>query len=569
MNTGSSVGTPDEACHGELALRNPAVNKDTAFTLDERDALGLRGLLPSSVLDIGRQITLELEHICSKADPLERYIGLVSLLDRNETLFYRLLIENLDRFTPIIYTPTVGLACQHFSHILRRPRGLYLCPDDCGRIADCFRNVRGRDIRLIVVTDNERILGLGDQGVGGMAICIGKLILYSAGAGIHPSHCLPVTLDVGTDNAPLLEDPYYLGYRRHRMRGSAYDSFIEEFVQAVRSVFPKALLQWEDFKKATAFRLLARYADQLPSFNDDIQGTAAVVLAGILAGLRITQQSLGQQRILYLGAGAAGVGIARIIRLAMKQDGLSEQEIRLRQIHFDSRGLVWNERGDLDEHKRDFTWNGSDLAAIGMTAPASVTLPQAIDLFRPTVLIGTTGEAGVFDSRIISAVSSHCQRPIIFPLSNPTHKAECTPMQAILYSGGRALVATGSPFEPVMFNNQLFVIGQSNNVFIFPGVGMGALVSEASRVTDSMFLAAARELGTFTSDQRLASGALYPDIKDLRVISRQIAFKVAQVARAEGLGRDLDDAAMSSAIDQAIWHPDYGSIQSRPKFGSD
>src|ERR1035438_9358947 len=381
---------------GEQILRDPSQNKDAAFTHAERKKLGVEGLLPPAVLTIQQQMAMELEHIFQKSDPLEQYIGLVALLDRNEILFYRLMVENLERLTPIIYTPTVGRACQQYSHIYRRPRGLFLCPDDRGQIAQRLRNFSQRDIRLIVVTDNERILGLGDQGAGGMAIPIGKLVLYSAGAGIHPSLTLPISLDVGSDNSALASDPYYLGYRGRRMRGPEYDSFVEEFVRAVKNVFPRALLQWEDFKKANAFRLLGRYAGRLPSFNDDIQGTSAVTLAGILSGLRLTGQPLKDQRFLLVGSGAAGIGIGRLLRTALLAEGLTEAEVRQRQIFMDSGGVVWEGRQDVEAHKREVALRREELAAVGFSEPLPTALEQVILCVRPTVLIGTTGNPGDF-----------------------------------------------------------------------------------------------------------------------------------------------------------------------------
>jgi malic enzyme len=546
---------------GEQVLRDPAQNKDLAFTGAERRRLGIEGLLPPAVLTIQQQVAMELEHIFSKRDPLEQYIGLVALLDRNATLFYRLLVEDLERLTPIIYTPTVGLACQQYSHIFRRPRGLFLCPDDRGQIAQRLRNFRQRDIRLIVVTDNERILGLGDQGAGGMAIPIGKLALYTAGAGIHPSLCLPISLDVGTDNAALLEDPCYLGYRGRRLRGLEYDSFVEEFVRAVKTVFPRALLQWEDFKKGNAFRLLERYTQRLPSFNDDIQGTSAVALAGILSGLRLLGRPLREQRFLLVGSGAAGVGIGRLLRTALLAEGLTQQEARQREIFVDSGGVVCEGRTELDAHKREIALRQDDLAAVGLSCPGPTELEKIVCAARPTVLIGTTGQAGDFTPAVIRAMADGCERPIIFPLSNPTSKAECTPSEALLHSRGRALVATGSPFEPVLFQGRKHVIGQCNNVFVFPGVGVGVLVSEAGRVTDSMFLAAAHTLADFTLGRNGVEGPLYPSLRDLREVSRLIAIKVAQTARDEGFGRALDDAEIEAEIEASCWFPDYPPFQ--------
>ncbi len=542
---------------GEQVLRDPLRNKDLAFTRTEREQLGLDGLLPPRVFSIEQQAALELERILSKPDPLEQYIGLIALLDRNETLFYRLLIENFERLTPIIYTPTVGLACQRFSYIFRRPRGLFLCPDDRGHIAARLRNVRHRDILLMVVTDNERILGLGDQGAGGMPIPIGKLILYTAGAGIHPAHCLPVSLDVGTDNPALLEDPAYLGYRGRRLRGPEYDEFIEEFVRAVQAVFPHALVQWEDFKKGNAFQLLARYQERLPSFNDDIQGTAAVTLAGILVGAQITGQPLREQRFLFVGTGAAGVGIGRLLRAAQLEAGLTPEEARQRQLFLDTAGIVHSGRETLDPHKQEVAWSAEQLAAAGFAGPLPTALERIIEIYRPSVLIGTTGQAGAFTPGTLRALARHCERPLIFPLSNPTNRMECTPAEALQHTDGRALVATGSPCPPVECQGRTWVIGQCNNAFVFPGIGLGVLVSEAARVTEALFLAAAHTLADYTREQPDWDGALYPGLQQLRAVSWAIGLEVARTARAAGLGRTLDDERLRAALDEFIWHPDY------------
>jgi len=542
---------------GEQLLRDPTQNKDAAFTHAERRRLGLDGLLPPHVLTIQQQVAMELEHIFSKKEPLEQYIGLIALLDRNEILFYRLLSENLERLTPIIYTPTVGLACQQFSHIFRRPRGLFICPDDRGHIRARLRNFRHRNVRLIVVTDNERILGLGDQGAGGILIPVGKLILYSAGAGIHPSHCLPVSLDVGTDNQTLLGDPFYLGHRGPRLRGAEYDELVEEFVCAVKTVFPHALLQWEDFKKANAFRLMERYRERLPSFNDDIQGTAGVTLAGVLTGLKITRQRLRDQRFLLVGAGAAGVGIGRSLCSALRGEGLNDSEVKLSQLYLDTQGLIHTGCADLEAHQHAVAWTKKELLTAGLREPLPTALEKVISVFKPTVLIGTTGQSGDFTPAAIREMANHCERPLIFPLSNPTSKAECTPTEALQNSDGRAMVATGSPFEPVTFNGRTHIIGQCNNAFVFPGVGLGVLISEASRVTDSLFLAAAQTLAEFTVAQNLWNGALYPSLSHLRQISQAIGLRVAQTAREEGLGRTLDDAALRAAIEEYVWIPDY------------
>jgi malate dehydrogenase (oxaloacetate-decarboxylating) len=542
---------------GEQILRDPLQNKDAAFTALERARFDLAGLLPAAVLTIEQQVAIEMEHILSKREPLEQYIGLIALLERNETLFYRLLVENFERLTPIIYTPTVGLACERYSHIFRRPRGLFLCPSDRGQIAQRLKNFSGRDIRLVVVTDNERILGLGDQGAGGMAIPVGKLVLYSAAAGIHPRHCLPVSLDVGTDNAALLEDPFYLGYRSRRMRGGAYEALVDEFVQALKEVFPHALLQWEDFKKDNAFRLLEQYAHQLPSFNDDIQGTAAVTLAGILRGLKITSQPLNGQRFLLAGAGAAGVGIGRLLRAALQEEGVPEIEIRRRMLFMDSLGLVHEDRANLGKHKKDFALRRQDWKEVGFGERAPESLAAVIKCFRPTVLIGTTGQAGDFTPDVIRAIAAVCHRPLIFALSNPTSKAECTPKEAVQYSDGRALVATGSPFEPVEFDGRKRRIGQCNNVFVFPGIGLGVLICRATRVSQAMFLAAARELAVYSTAIEMDQEALYPDLSNLRKISGRIALAVARTACEEGLAAKQEASELQQTIEAVRWFPDY------------
>jgi malate dehydrogenase (oxaloacetate-decarboxylating) len=543
---------------GVQLLRDPSQNKDSAFTSSERVRFGLTGLLPSAILNIEQQVEIELEHIFSKSEPLEQYIGLIALLDRNKTLFYRLVSEHIERLAPIIYTPTVGLACERFSHIFRRPRGLFISPSDRGQIEQCLGNFPQNDIRLIVVTDNERILGLGDQGAGGMAIPIGKLVLYCAGAGIPPAHCLPISLDVGTDNPRLLADPLYLGYRHRRLRGDAYDSLVHEFVAAIKAVFPRALLQWEDFKKANAFRLLERYEQQLPSFNDDIQGTAAVTLAGIRTGVQIVGRPLSEQRFLIAGAGAAGVGIGRLLRLALARQGLDEAERRRKLLFIDSGGVVHDGRTDLEEHKVQFAMQHADFGAMGFTSNLPDRLEEVIECFHPTVLIGTTGHPGDFTPGAIRAMASHCERPLIFPLSNPTSKAECTPTEALQNSQGRALVATGSPFEPVLFEGGPRVIGQCNNVFIFPGVGLGALIGGAKRITNSMFLVAAEALAQFTLQRNGTETALYPSLSALRKVSHLVALAVARTARAEALGEPLTDEQLETRLEQFCWVPHYG-----------
>ncbi len=542
---------------GRTLLTRPEANKDAAFSDEERGALALRGLLPWRVASIEEQMALELEHLRRKGDDFERYIGLAALRDRNETLFFRLLVEHLEELAPIVYTPTVGRACREYSHVMRRPRGLWITPEDIDRIPQLLRNSGQGDVRLIVATDNERILGLGDQGAGGMGIPIGKLELYTAGAGVRPGLTLPVSLDCGTDNDELRDDPLYLGYPKPRLRGAAYDEFIEAFVESVIEVFPHALLQWEDFKQQNAFRLLNRYRDRLPSFNDDIEGTAAVVLGGILAALRRCGGNLVEQRLVFLGAGAACIGIARLVRAAMVECGASVQDSRDSIVMIDSHGLIAEGRDDLDEFKREFALSRSRGAELGIERDDARELDRVIARVRPTVLIGATGVPGTFNERALRAMTQSVDNPIVFVLSNPTANSEATPEQILEWTDGRALVATGSPFQPVEIDKEKRIIGQANNVFVFPGIGLGAIVARAREVTGDMFLAAAKTLSLLVTDDRLGAGAIYPPLDDLRTISRRIAITVAEKARDEGRARIVDDACIEHDVDAQMWFPDY------------
>jgi len=530
-------------------LNNPSLNKGTAFSEKERDALGLRGLLPACVCTMDDQLERVLMIFRRKTSDLERYIHLVSLQTRNETLFYRVMMDHLDEMMPVIYTPTVGEACQKYGHIYQRPKGMFITADDRGRVADILRNWPCSEVRIIVVTDGERILGLGDQGAHGMGIPVGKLSLYTACAGVNPSQCLPVTVDVGTDNEGLLDDPFYVGLRQPRIRGELYDELVEEFVVAVQEVFPRAMIQFEDFANRNAFRLLEKYRDRVCTFNDDIQGTGAVALAGLYAAPRLAGSEFKDQTFLFLGAGEAGIGIADMIAGTLVQEGLPAEEARQRCWFVDSRGLVVKARTDLTEHKKKYAHDHAPLA----------DFLSAVEALRPTAIVGVSGQAGTFTQEVLEAMGRLNDRPIIFALSNPTSKAECSAEQAYTHTDGRAIFASGSPFSPVSYGGKTYIPGQGNNAYIFPGVGLGVTAVESSLVTEEMFFAAAKALSDQITDADLAQGRVYPPLANIRGVSAVIALAVAEVAFERGLARRERPADLADHILSQMYQPVYRS----------
>ncbi|MBX3749608.1 MAG: NAD-dependent malic enzyme [Opitutaceae bacterium] len=532
---------------GVELLHDPLLNKGTAFTEAERDALGLRGLLPPHVATQEQQVARILETVRHKSSDLERYIYLISLLERNENLFYRVVVDHITEMMPLIYTPTVGLACQRYALIFRRPRGLYISLKDRGRVKQLLQNWPYADVRMIVVTDGERILGLGDLGTNGMGIPVGKLSLYTACAGVLPSQCLPVMLDVGTDNLPIRQDPHYLGLNIPRERGPAYDALVAEFVNAVQELFPHACLQFEDFGNANAFRLLREYQQRICTFNDDIQGTAAVTLAGIYSALRITHGALSQQRFLFNGAGEAGIGIGELIVDALKAEGVPEADARRQCWFVDSKGLVVRSRTDLNEHKLAFAHDH----------PGAAGLLEAVEALKPTMMIGVSGTPGSFSEPVVRAMARHNPWPVIFALSNPTSRAECTAEQAYGWANGRVVFASGSPFADVTLNGKTYRPGQCNNAYVFPGIGLGVIACQARRVTNEMFFAAATTLATLVTEQDLAAGRVYPDLQRIRKVSAAIAIAVAKVAFKRGLTAMLCPENLETYIHAQMYDPTY------------
>jgi len=538
--------TTTESKRGISLLRDPLLNKGTGFSQKERDALGLRGLLPATQLTIQAQAERVLTNLRRLPNDLDKYVALNALHDRNETLFFRVVCDNIDEIQPLIYTPTVGLACQKFGNIFQRPRGLFISANDRGRIARLLKNWP-YPAKLIVVTDGERILGLGDLGANGMGIPVGKLSLYSACAGVNPEVCLPVMLDVGTNNEQLLKDPYYVGLRRKRLTGKAYYDFIDEFITAARKAFPSVLIQFEDFANHSAFQLLDKYRTQYCVFNDDIQGTAAVALAGLFSALRIKGGKLSEERLLFLGAGEAATGIADLVVTAMMAEGLSEAEARKRIWLVDSRGLVVKDREGLNKHKLPYA---HEHAPIG-------DFLSAIKTLKPTAIIGVAAVGGTFTLEVLRTMAEINEQPIVFALSNPTSKAECSAEEAYRHTDGRALFACGSPYDPVTLNGKTFVPRQGNNSYIFPGVGLGAIACGATLVTDEMFMAAARTLAGLVTDDDLKQGSLYPALPRIREVSVQIAAAVARVAYRRSLAAQQKPKNLLARIKGQVYDARY------------
>ncbi|EPD33412.1 MULTISPECIES: NAD-dependent malic enzyme [Propionimicrobium] len=548
------------ALRGRDVLSDPMINQGTAFTHEERAALGITGLLPGGVMSMEEQIRRVYKQYQSEPTNLAKYTYLNSMRDRNEFLFYRLLTDHIEEMMPIIYTPTIGEAIQEYSHWFHRPRGIYLDIDNPELIESSLLQDRtpAEDIELIVVTDSEGILGIGDQGVGGVAITIGKLSVYVAAAGVHPHHVLPVVLDTGTDNLDLLSDPAYLGVQHPRVRGEEYDEFINKFVKAVKKLFPNAMLHWEDFAAGNATRILNRYRDEICSFNDDIQGTASVVVAAILSAIRSSGTKICEQQIVINGAGSAGIGIANQLVNVMMTEGISEKEARSKFWGLSSRGLLV-EDGVLRDFQAPFARSREEVSGWDVENPRKITLAEVVENTQPTILIGTSAQAGAFTEKIVKKMAEKVERPIIMPLSNPTTKAEATPEDLINWTDGRALIATGSPFNPVEYKSTTFHIAQANNALVFPGIGLGVIVCKAEKVSDNMIAAASSAVANAVTDRRLGA-SLLPPINHLRSISAQVAIAVVEAAKAEGLARKEVPSPIEEVY-KNTWKPIYPKVE--------
>lgn len=538
-------------------LNDRILNKGTAFSPEERKAFHLEGLIPPNVQSFEDQLKRVHRGYCSAKTDIQKYMFLRSLQDRNETLFYALIEENIEEMTPIIYTPTVGKACQEFSHRYQKPRGLYITPENIDNMGDMVRNFPSQDIKIIVVTDSQGILGIGDQGVGGMGIPIGKLSLYTLGAGIHPACCLPVALDIGTDNKELLDDPIYLGIRKNRITGDAYGQFIDKFVQQVQTYFPKAVLQWEDFSKSNAFNNLEGYAEILPSFNDDVQGTGSVVLGGLIGAVKIKGERLTDQNYVVHGAGAGGVGVADQIFAGLVEEGLSEEEARAKVFILDSQGLVLQSRGQLDGYKQRYSKPDSLIEGWQLAQAGRVELTELIDNMKVDVLIGTSGVANSFTEVHVAKMLEYNERPVIFPLSNPTSKCEALPEDLYKWGQGKVIVATGSPFSDVEYEGKEYRIGQGNNVFIFPGVGLAAILGKVDRITMKMFTRASHALAECVSEEELIQGAVFPKIANLRDISTHVAVSVLEGVLEENPDHHLKEYDLKEYVEACMWKPQY------------
>ncbi|WP_141546492.1 oxaloacetate-decarboxylating malate dehydrogenase [Bacillus wiedmannii] len=563
--TVASNGSLETTLRGVEVLSTPLLNKGVAFAQEEREELGLKGLLPPAVLTLEEQARRAYEQFCSQPDDLLKNVYLTALHDRNEVLFYRILTNHLREMLPIVYTPTVGVAIQRYSHEYRKPRGVYLSINDPSGIEEAFANIgaTAENIDLVVVTDGEGILGIGDWGVGGINIAIGKLAVYTAAVGIDPSRVLPVILDVGTNREELLNNPFYIGNRHPRITGEAYDEFIDTFVQAVNKQFPKALLHWEDFSSRNARKILDKYRHDICTFNDDIQGTGAVSLAAVLSAVKVSGVPLSEHRVVVFGAGTAGIGIADQVRDAMVRVGVSEEESYKRFWCIDRNGLVTDNMEDLLDFQIPYARKEAEVSEWKQNDV--IGLAEVVKHVKPTILIGTSTVAGAFKEEIIKEMASHVERPIILPMSNPTPLAEAKPADLIEWTEGRALVATGSPFEPVTYNGVTYVIGQSNNALIFPGLGLGTIVVRASVMTDGMFAAAAEAVASMV-DTSQPGAPILPEVEELRNISEMVAIEVAKVAVAEGVAREnLSDNDIKIAVKEAIWEPEYRQIKAVEK----